>query len=151
MEIRFVSITAFRTALDALLKVKRGVYEGVPEEICKAFQNVGIEQIRANRDMILMDNESITVKLRLPDKRQRLSKADGYRLVYMVMKQVPVVGLLTVYPKRGPKQKFDLEDGELPRLMDAFAAESKAHQVVVHDITDNLKEIKPEEESQTDR
>jgi len=77
MEIRFVSITAFRTALDALLKVKRGVYEGVPEEICKAFQNVGIEQIRANRDMILMDNESITVKLRLPDKRQRLSKADG--------------------------------------------------------------------------
>jgi hypothetical protein len=100
MEIRFVSITAFRTALDALLKVKRGVYEGVPEEICKAFQNVGIEQIRANRDMILMDNESITVKLRLPDKRQRLSKA---------------------------------------------------HQVVVHDITDNLKEMKPEEESQTDR
>lgn len=73
MEIRFVSITAFRTALEALLKVKRKVYAGVPEEICKAFQNVGIEQIRANRDMILMDNDSITVKLRLPDKRQRLS------------------------------------------------------------------------------
>lgn len=151
MEIRFVSITAFRTALEALLKVKRKVYAGVPEEICKAFQNVGIEQIRANRDMILMDNDSITVKLRLPDKRQRLSKADGYRLVYMVMKQVPVVGLLTVYPKRGPMQKLDLEGGELPRLIDAFAVESKAHQVVVHDVTNNLKEIKPEEVTQTDR
>ena len=33
----------------------------------------------------------------------------------------------------------------------ALDALSKAHQVVVHDITDNLKEIKPEEESQTDR
>ena len=87
MEIRFVSITAFRTALEALLKVKRKVYAGVPEEISK----------------------------------------------------------------RGPMQKLDLEGGELPRLMDAFAAESKAHQVVVHDVTNNLKEIKPKEVSQTDR
>ena len=77
MEIRFVSISAFRTALDALLKVKREVYAGVSGEICKAFQNVSIEQIRANRDMILIDNESITIKLRLPDKKQRLSKAES--------------------------------------------------------------------------
>ena len=38
--IRFVSISAFRQAFDALLKVKRGVYANVPAEICKAFQNV---------------------------------------------------------------------------------------------------------------
>lgn len=136
-----MSISAFRTALAALLKVKRGVYVGVPDEICRAFQNVSIEQIRTNRDMILIDNESITIKLRLPDKKQRLSKADGYRLVYMVMKKVPVVGLLTIYPKRGPMQKLDLEVGELQVLMDAFSAELKARQVVVHDINDNLKEI----------
>jgi hypothetical protein len=89
MEIRFVSIAAFRTALDNLLKVKKGVYASVPQEICKAFQNISIEQIRQNRDMILMDNDSITIKLRLPDKKQRLSKADGYRLIYMVMKNLP--------------------------------------------------------------
>ena len=141
MEIRFVSIAEFRTALDALLRVKRGVYSGVPSEICNAFQNVSIEQIRQNRDMILMDNDSITIKLRLPDKKHRLSKADGYRLIYMVMKQVPVVGLLTVYPKRGPMQKLDLEEGELKRLMEAFSAESSARQVVIHDIWDNLKEL----------
>ena len=57
------------------------------------------------------------------------------------MKQIPVVGLLTVYPKRGPMQKLDLEDGELKRLMNAFSAESNARQVMVHDIWDNLKEI----------
>ena len=33
MEIRFVSIEAFRTALDNLLKVKKGVYASVPSEI----------------------------------------------------------------------------------------------------------------------
>ena len=141
MEIRFVSIAAFRTALDSLLKVKKGVYASVPSEICKAFQNIPIEQIRQNRDMILMDNDSITIKLRLPDKKQRLSRADGYRLIYMVMKNVPVVGLLTVYPKRGPMQKLDLENGELEMLMNAFSVESKAHQVVVHDINNNLSVI----------
>lgn len=114
--IRFVSISAFRTALSTLQKVKRGVYAGVTSEICKAFQGVSIEQIRANRDMILMDDDSVTIKLRLPDKRQRLSKADGYRLIYMVMKNVPVVVLLTVYPKRGPMQKFDLYENELSSL-----------------------------------
>jgi mRNA-degrading endonuclease RelE of RelBE toxin-antitoxin system len=141
MEIRFVSIAAFRTALDNLLKVKKGVYASVPQEICKAFQNISIEQIRQNRDMILMDNDSITIKLRLPDKKQRLSKADGYRLIYMVMKNLPVVGLLTVYPKRGPMQKLDLEDGELEMLMNAFSLESQTQQVVVHDINNNLSII----------
>ena len=141
MEIRFVSIAAFRTALDNLLKVKKGVYDSVPSEICKAFQNVPIEQIRQNRDMILMDNDSITIKLRLPDKKQRLSRADGYRLIYMVMKNVPVVGLLTVYSKRGPMQKLDLENGELEMLMNAFAVESKAQQLVVHDVNNNLSVV----------
>jgi mRNA-degrading endonuclease RelE of RelBE toxin-antitoxin system len=137
--IRFVSITAFRTALEALLKIKRGVYAGVSAEICAAFKDVPIEQIRSNRDMILMDNDSITIKLRLPDKKQRLSKADGYRLIYMVMKNIPVVALLTIYPKRGPMQKLDLEENELVQLMNDFSTESQTHQIVIHDINDNLK------------
>ena len=137
--IRFVSITAFRTALEALLKIKRGVYAGVSAEICAAFKDVPIEQIRSNRDMILMDNDSITIKLRLPDKKQRLSKADGYRLIYMVMKNLPVVALLTIYPKRGPMQKLDLEENELVQLMNDFSTESQTHQIVIHDINDNLK------------
>jgi len=137
----FVSIEAFRTALAALLKVKHGVYAGVPSEICKAFQGVTIEQIRSNRDMILMDDDAITIKLRLPDKRHHLSKSDGYRLIYLVQKNVPVVGFLTVYPKRGPLQKLDVEDDELRNLVTAFAVESISREVVIHDINDNLKVI----------
>lgn len=122
-----------------MLKIKRGVYAGVSAEICAAFKDVPIEQIRSNRDMILMDNDSITIKLRLPDKKQRLSKADGYRLIYMVMKNIPVVALLTIYPKRGPMQKLDLEENELVQLMNDFSTESQTHQIVIHDINDNLK------------
>ena len=139
--IRFVSIAAFRSALETLLKVKRGVYAGVSEEICKVFQYVPIEQIRSNRDMILMDNDTITIKLRLADKKQRLSKADGYRLIYLVMKNIPVVALLTIYPKRGPMQKIDLEDGELQMLVRNFVTESRARTLVLHDVYNNLTEI----------
>lgn len=132
--IRFVSISAFRTALDALLRVKRDVYAGVTEEICKAFRGVSIEQIRANRDMILMDNGSVIIKLRLPDKKQHLSKSDGYRLIYMVMKNVPVVVLLTIYPKRGPMHKLALEVCELENLLNIFKTEFENRQLVIHDI-----------------
>lgn len=139
--IQFVSITVFRQALDALLKVKRGVYAGVPSEICAAFQNVPIEQIRSNRDMVLMDSESITIKLRLPDKRQHLSKSEGYRLIYLVLKDSPVVAFLTVYPKRGPLQQLDIPDAELKELVSIFTTEARAHEIVIHNIYDLLKEI----------
>ena len=139
--IQFVSITVFRQALDTLLKVKRGVYAGVPSEICTAFQNVPIEQIRANRDMVLMDSESITIKLRLPDKRQHLSKADGYRLIYLVLKNSPVVAFLTVYPKRGPLQQLDIQDAEIKKLVNIFTVEARAREVVVHDINNQLNVV----------
>ena len=141
--IRFISIRAFRSALEDLLSVKRGVYAGVIPEICKAFRGVSIEQIRANRDMILVDNSSITIKLRLPDKKQHLSKADGYRLIYMVMKNVPVVAFLTIYPKRGPMQKLDLDEHELESLLNNFSQEFSNGEIVLHNIENNLVVITP--------
>jgi len=75
--IQFVSITSFRKRLAALLKVKRGIYAGVTDEICQAFKHATIEQIRQNRDMILINNDVVIIKLRMPDKKQKLSKADG--------------------------------------------------------------------------
>lgn len=85
--VNFASVTTFRTRLSALLKVKRGVYAAVPDEICIAFKNATIEQIRQNRDMVLLNNDAVVIKLRLPDKKQHLSKADGYRLIYLVLKE----------------------------------------------------------------
>lgn len=139
--IHFASIESFRKQLNELLEVKRGVYGGVKDEICKEFCSSTIEQIRQNRDMILISNDSIVVKLRLPDKKQRLSKADGYRLIYMVMKQVPLVIFLDIYPKRGPKQQLDIEDNELNSLISDFIAENESNTIVLHDINNGLAEI----------
>ncbi len=139
--IQFVSITSFRIRMAALLKVKRGVYAGVVSEICQAFKNATIEQIRQNRDMILMNNDAVVIKLRMPDKKQKLSKADGYRLIYLVMKQIPLVVLLDIYPKRGPSQQLDIEDNEINRLVMEFITELKAGKLTLHDIKENLKEI----------
>lgn len=82
--IQYFSITTFRNRIASLLKIKRGVYAGVTSEIVKEFNGKTIEQIRQNRDMILCENDVIIIKLRLPDKRQRLSRKDGYRLIYIV-------------------------------------------------------------------
>ena len=139
--IHFASIKSFRKRLNELLEVKRGVYSGVKDEICKEFRTSTIEQIRQNRDMILISNDSIVVKLRLPDKKQRLSKADGYRLIYMVMKQVPLVIFLDIYPKRGPKQQIDIEDNELNSLISDFIAENESNTIILHDINNGLAEI----------
>lgn len=139
--VRFVSVTSFRKRLASLLKVKRDVYSGVKSEISQAFENVSIEQIRQNRDMILMSNDAVVIKLRMPDKRQRLSKADGYRLIYMVMKQAPIVAFLDIYPKRGPLQQLDIEVNEINRLVMEFILELNDGQLVMHDITNDLKQI----------
>ena len=141
--VHFVSISTFRKRLAALLKVKRGVYAGVSREICNAFKDASIDDIRKNHDMILMNDEAVVIKLRVPDKKQRLSKADGYRLIYMVMKQIPLVVLLDIYPKRGPSQQLDIDDNEVARLVEEFAQESSSGQIVVHDINRNLEVVLP--------
>ena len=130
----FASITTFRKRLAELMNVKRGIYSGVKAEICQAFKGATIEQIRTNRDMILIDNEAVVIKLRLPDKRQRLSKADGYRLIYMALKHTPLVVFLDIYPKRGPLQQLDIDDKELNRLLQEFVEEFNADTLVFHDM-----------------
>ena len=139
--IHFVSISSFRSRLDSLLKVKKGVYAGAPGAICDSFKDASIEEIRQNRDMVLLNDDSIVIKLRMPDKKQRLSKADGYRLIYMVMKRVPMVVQLDVYPKRGPSQQLDIDKSELDRLIAEFKSEMLADTLVEHDINNNLKVI----------
>lgn len=121
--IDYKAISHFIKRINDLLKVKKGVYSGVSDEINKEFAGKNIEQIRANYDMILMESDAIVIKLRLPDRRVRLAKKDGYRLIYLVSKITEFVVFLDIYPKRGPKQQLDIEDKELKRLLQIFIEE----------------------------
>ena len=123
--ILFDSTKNFRTRLSDLLKAKRGVYANLPDEIKQEFKGADIEKIRNNRDMILIQNEAIIVKLRLPDKKMQLSKANGYRLIYMVSTTKERVVFLDIYPKRGPMQQLDIEAKDLTRLLMDFNLEDE--------------------------
>ena len=73
-----------------------------------------------------MQDEAVIVKLRLPDKRQHLSKADGYRLIYLVSTISERVVFLDIYPKRGPHQQLDIDSAQLIRLIEEFVSEAKS-------------------------
>lgn len=107
--IEYYSISTFRLHLSQLLKIRRNVYGYVAEEIKKEFQGKTIDNIRHNRDMILTEADALIIKLRLPDKKQKLSRSNGYRLIYLVSKTDEIVVFLDIYPKNGPLQKINLE------------------------------------------
>ena len=136
--ILFASISSFRRCLDSLLKVKRGVCWCHCRNLLR-LPNVPIGQIRTNRDMILADNDSVIIKLRLPDKKQKLSKSEGYRLIYLVMKHTELVVFLTIYPKRGPLQQININNNHLVELLQEFVDEFQHDTLVFHDIQHDLE------------
>ena len=126
----FPTISSFRARLQALIDIRKGVYSSVPAEIKREFESADIETIRHNRDMILIQNDLVIVKYRLGDKRMKLSKANGYRLIYMVSTLHERVIFLDIYPKRGPLQQLDIDDRQLMRLIEEYLEEDAGHQLM---------------------
>lgn len=124
--ISFKTISSFRTRLSGLLKVRRKVYANVENEIRREFADKPIEQIRQNNDMILLEGDVIVIKLRLPDKKQRLSRKDGFRLIYLVSKTNEIVVFLDIYPKNGPLQQLDVAEEDLKNLVREFISEAQS-------------------------
>ena len=123
--IDYFAITNFVERIAALKNAKRGVYATVEKEVCTAFKDVSIEQIRQNRDMILLDDPRIIIKLRLPDKRHKLAKKDGFRLIYLVYKNSEEVAFLDIYPKNGPMQQLDIDDQQVVNLVRQYVDEKE--------------------------
>ena len=132
--ITFSAIANFVSRIEVLKSIRRGVYATVEDEVEAAFRGLAIEQIRQNYDMILMDSEQIVIKLRLPDKKHRLSKKDGYRLIYLVYKNREEVAFLDIYPKNGPMQQLDIDDSAVADLVKQYAVEKEKGLLTVIDI-----------------
>ena len=98
-------------------------------EIAREFLGKNIDHIRQNRDMILMLDTTTIIKLRLPDKRMRLSKKDGFRLIYMVSREEEIVTFLDIYPKNGPSQQLDIQSSTLLELIKEFIKEFDGNEV----------------------
>lgn len=123
--IKFSAITYFIERTSTLKNVRRGVYASVEDEIRAAFKKTSIEQIRQNRGMILLDDPRIIIKLRLPDRKHRLAKKDGFRLIYLVYKDVEEVAFLDIYPKNGPMQQLDIDDQQVVNLVKQYIDEKE--------------------------
>lgn len=131
----FNTTTNFRIRLQALLNVRKGVYAGVKEEIHNSFSGLSMIDILNNRDMILLDDPLVVIKLRLPDHKHRLSKKDGYRLIYMAYRNKESVVFLDIYPKNGPSQQLDIDDNALLDLIEEYNQESLDNSLVTYDIS----------------
>ena len=132
--INYFAITNFLERIATLKVAKRGVYATVEEEVCTAFKNVSIEQIRQNRDMILLDDPRIIIKLRLPDKKHKLAKKDGFRLIYLVYKNSEEVAFLDIYPKNGPMQQLDIDDQQVVNLVRQYVDEKESGTLRTYEI-----------------
>lgn len=136
--VTFFSISVFRERLQALMSAKRGVYAGVDREIIDAFRSATIDEIRNNRDMILLDDPLVVVKLRLPDHKNRRSRKDGYRLIYLTYRNQEKVVFLDIYPKNGPSQQLDTSDDRLLDLIQTYNEESISSELVLHALSAGL-------------
>lgn len=132
--ITFYATSSFIGRVKRLKKVRRGVYSSVEEDVKAAFSGQDIESVRANRDMILMVDQLLVIKLRLPDSSQRLSKKDGYRLIYLVSKISETVVFLDIYPKNGPEQQLSINNNALKLLIKEFIDESTSGTLATYTI-----------------
>ena len=97
--------------------------------------------LRDTNERIIQAPNFRIVKLRVPNSGLRLSKADGFRLIYIVSMVSDNLALLRVYPKRGAKSMVNISDAEYLRLIKEVMVESngcKLHQV---DISDMMSEV----------
>lgn len=132
--ITFYATGSFIGRVKRLKKVRRGVYSSVEDDVRTAFTGQDIETIRTNRDMILMEGQLLVIKLRLPDTSQRLSKKDGYRLIYIVSQISEIVVFLDIYPKNGPEQQLSINSNALKLLIKEFIDESTSGTLATYTI-----------------
>ena len=137
----FYTSSTFRKCLEDLLKKRKEGYSSVSADICKALHDMPDNILRGTNERIIQASNFRIVKLRVPNSGQRLSKADGFRLIYIVSMVSDDLALLRVFPKRGAKSMVNISDAEYMRLIKEVMTESndrKLHQV---DITNMMEEI----------
>ena len=138
---KFYTSSTFRTLLANLIKEDREGYMSVVKDICVQLQKMDDNILRESNDRVRQLQDYRIVKLRLPNSGMKLSKSNGFRLIYWVSLLTDEIVLMSVYPKRGPQSAVDLVDAEYVRLLEEMIAESKCHSLHQVDIANSLAEL----------
>ena len=139
----FISST-FRSCLEDLLKKPKEGYSSVQSDVCKALLDLPDNILRASNERIIQMPTFRVVKLRVPNSGLRLSKADGFRLIYLVSMVSDDVALLRVYPKRGAKSMVNISDAECIRLVNEVLSECEDFKLHRVDITNSMAVLSTE-------
>jgi mRNA-degrading endonuclease RelE of RelBE toxin-antitoxin system len=138
---KFYTTSTFRQTLASLTKKPKEGYKSVVKDICKALLSMEPNIIRDTNDRIKQFEDFRVIKLRLPNSGQRLSRPDGFRLIYYVSLISDDVALLRIYPKRGPQGIVDLVDEEYDRLLVEMVVENNNKTLHQVDINNSLAEL----------
>ena len=137
----FYTISTFRKAVASLIKKPREGYATIVTDVCNELQSMPENVLRDSNERIIQTAEYRIVKLRVGNSGQKLSKANGFRLVYMVSLVSSDVVLMTIFPKRGAKGVKNIPDAEYIRLQVELISESKANLLHQVDIANGMAEL----------
>ena len=137
----FFTISTFRDVVASLIKKPREGYSSVVADICAELQSMPDNILRDTNERIIQTPEYRVVKLRVANSNLKLSKSNGFRLVYLVSLITDDVFLLTVFPKRGTKGISNIPNAENVRLLNELSQETSSKLLHQVDITKGLKEI----------
>lgn len=137
----YFTSSTFRETLSGLLKKRKEGYSSVSMDISQALNDMPDNILRDTNERILQTASYRIVKLRVANSGQRLSKADGFRLIYLVSLVSDDVVLLRVFPKRGSKSMVNISNAEFLRLVNEVLNESKANMLHQVDVTNGLAEL----------
>lgn len=136
---KYYSTSCFRNQVCELTKKVKDGYTSVFKDICDELKGKTIDEIRISLDRVRDEEKFSIVKLRLKNSGLKLSKKDGFRLLYLVRKDKDVVILLDIYPKRGNKQRLNVKNNDYNPYIQKYLEEATF--LVEHDTSNDLTEI----------
>ena len=137
----FYASTSFRIAIVNLTKKVKDGYASIIKDICDTLLDMPDNILRDTNDRVYQNQDYRIVKLRVPNSGLKLSKANGFRLIYWVSLKRDIIILMSVYPKRGPQAVVDLLPAEYTRLQTEIYTESQAHTLHKVDIKNTLADL----------
>ena len=138
----FYTISTFRDVVASLVKKPRAGYATLIADVCNELLSMPDNIVRDTNERIIQTSEYRIVKLRVCNSGQKLSKSNGFRLVYFVSLITDDVVLMTVFPKRGAKGISNIPDAEYIRLINEMCGENDARLLHMVDIASGLTELR---------